>query len=220
MYKTLFSFILLTTLLQADAGTDPAQTPAPADQTTPEPVDETAPEAMEPPPACVWYGSFLLTEFKMGYFRFGDKKLRHWYDKGILDLQLTSTYRLIRPFYLYGSLEYMGDNGRRHTGQKIKIRIVPISLGLQYLQKITPDFKYYLTLGPRYYFVHQWNHSHSQTHQGFGGFANTGFLYYLSENIVVDAFAEYSYKRMNFHNLGGNLQVGGLTFGGGIGYFW
>ncbi len=179
---------------------------------------------------CDPYGSFILNEFKMGYFRFGDENFRHIYDRGVLDLQLTSSFRVWRPLYVYGAIEYIEAEGRSIGGhEKTRIRIVPLSLGLQYIQPITCDFRYYLTIGPRYFFFHQRNHSSSVPHNvnksGCGGFINTGFIYYLSHHIIVDFFGEYSYKRMHFEshrrNVSGNsAQVGGLTLGAGIGYFW
>jgi hypothetical protein len=174
---------------------------------------------------CAQFGSFILNEIKLGYFRFGDKKLRHSYQKGLLDVQLTSSFCFWKPLYAYVGVEYIGSNGRipgSHT--KINIRMVPISLGIQYMQPITCDLKYYLTAGARYFFVHQWTRSKSLTPNGCGGFANTGFIYYLSNHIVIDFFGEYSFKKLHFDNMGGglpnSLQVGGMTLGAGIGYFW
>jgi hypothetical protein len=176
------------------------------------------------------YGNFILTEFKMGYFRFGDRTLRHIYSDGVLDIQLTSSFRVWRPLYIYAAIEYIGAKGRTLGGhERTKIRLVPLSLGLQYIQPITFDLKYYLTVGPRVFHFHQKNHSvgvpSTVNKWGCGGFINTGFMYYLTEHIIFDFFGEYSYKRMHFKtdraNVEGNsLQIGGLTLGAGIGYFW
>ncbi len=176
------------------------------------------------------YGNFILAEFKMGYFRFGDRHLRHMYGKGVLDLQLASSFRVWKPLYLYAAAEYIGANGRTLGGhERTKIRLVPLSLGLQYILLITYDLKYYLTAGPRAFHFHQKNHSRglpsTVNKWGCGGFFNTGFMYHLSEHIIIDFFGEYSYGRMHFKtdrgNVKGNsLQVGGLTLGAGIGYFW
>jgi hypothetical protein len=174
------------------------------------------------------YGNFILNEFKMGYFRFGDRILRHMYDKGVLDLQLSSSFRAWKPLYVYAAAEYIGADGRTIARRrKTQVRLVPLSLGIQYIQLITFDLKYYLTLGPRLFYFHQKNHSNGSSINkwGCGGFINTGFMYHISENIIIDFFGEYSYKRMHFKNgrtnFGGNsLQVGGMTLGAGLGYFW
>jgi len=232
--KKLISLALLTTSLFADSSMEPVETPidTPADScleppvNTPAncPVEPTPPVAMERPceaNPCDPFGSFILNEFKMGYFRFGDKKLRQSYQKGLLDMQLTSSFCFWKPLYAYAGIEYVGSDGRfLRSHKKIKIRMVPISAGIQYIQPITCDLKYYLTAGARYFFVHQWTHSKSLTRNGCGGFANTGFIYYLSNHIVIDFFGEYSWKRLHFHKMGGSLQVGGMTLGAGIGYFW
>ncbi|HUD01845.1 MAG TPA: hypothetical protein VMR37_05925 [Rhabdochlamydiaceae bacterium] len=234
--KKLLSLALLITTIYADSSvestqsqtqpvdTSPSNPPVDVAPSQPAPMDQCPmeePPVVEPVSCDDGYGSSILTEFKMGYFRFGDRLLRHTYDKGILDLQLTFSFRVWKPIYVYTGIEYVGANGVvPGTHSKRKIRSVPISLGLQYIQPITVDLKYYLTLGPRYFFVHQWNHSKSLTRNGLGGFANTGFIYYLSQHIVVDFFGEYSFKKMHFNHMGGNLQVGGMTLGAGIGYFW
>jgi len=218
---------------------DESSTDTPADQTlTDEPSDNTPMDqtsvdesfAQEPvveapvQMCCIppdMYGSKLLAEFKMGYYRFGDKTLRHQYNEGVLDLQLSATFRVWKPLYAYMSLEYIGADGRLHgSHRKIKIRMVPLSLGVRYLQKVTYDLKYYLTAGPRYFFVHQWTKRTSHTPKGFGGFVNTGFIYYLNHNVVFDVFGEYSFKKMRLRPLHGRQQVGGLALGAGIGYFW
>ncbi len=197
----------------------------------------TAPVTTEPmqQEEIIWiceplYGNFILAEFKMGYFRFGDRTLRHTYSDGLLDMQLASSFRVWKPLYIYAAIEYIGADGRTLGGhKKTQIRLVPLSLGLQYIQKITFDLKYYLTVGPRLFHFHQKNHSRrlasTVNKWGCGGFINTGFMYYLSENLLIDFFGEYSYKRMHFKTNqtnfeGRSLQIGGLTLGAGLGYFW
>lgn len=236
--KTLIGLALLTTPLLADSSalipdtpnpvpspdqpmievsTDPSSTiDTPAVQTSTSPAPEEGCEIY-----CDDYGSSVLNEFKMGYFRFADKKLRQRYNDGLLDLQLTSSINFWKRLYAYVGVEYVESDGRipkSHT--KIKIRMLPVSLGVQYMKPITYDLNYYFTIGGRYFFVHQWTHSRSLTHRGLGGFANTGFIYYLNYHLVFDIFGEYSIKKMHFHDMGGSERVGGLTLGAGIGYFW
>lgn len=212
--KKLIGLALLTTTLFGDSPaesiTEPVDAPVSPDQA---PIEEESSDH--------GYGSFALTEVKMGYLRFGDRKLRHHYNKGVLDVQLTSSICFWKPLYAYLGVEYIGCDGRLHPGhQKIQLRMVPVSLGVQYIQPITFDLKYYLTAGARYFFAHQWTPSKSLTRNGVGGFANTGFLYYLNPHVVFDFFGEYSYKKLHFQKMGGSLQVGGLILGAGIGYFW
>ncbi|HVX01466.1 MAG TPA: hypothetical protein VHA52_13670 [Candidatus Babeliaceae bacterium] len=212
--KILLGLSLLVSSLFAELG--PMKIPL-ADQAAPQIPSSSMPQ-QQPAESTPDYGSFILNEFKLGYFRSGDKRLRHTFDKGLLDIQLSSSFRFWDPLYIYGAVEYIGAEGRTvHGRHKVKIREVPLSLGLQYMLKVAPELNYYVTLGPRYFFVHL-----HETKHGFGGFVNTGLLYFLTHQITVNFIAEYSYKRMQFDHSDpkGSLQVGGLMLGGGLGYFW
>jgi hypothetical protein len=241
--KTLLSLVLLTLSLSADPVTPPVpepivdqpmETPT-TDQPTPMEPDDLSMTVDEEDCVPAWtidddYGSFILNEFKMGYFRSADRKFRQTYDLGVLDLQLTSSFCVWKPLYIYGAVELINPHGRSHESHKRTVAwIVPLSLGLQYIQRITFDLKYCLTAGPRYFFFHQHTESNrvprSVSKSGCGGFINTGFIYYLSNHITIDFFGEYSYKKMHFDSNSGDVpkgshQIGGLTLGAGIGYFW
>ncbi len=169
-----------------------------------------------------------LVEFKAGYFFFTDHKMRKVFDQGGLDLQLCASGPVWQWLHVYGSVEYLEKHGRslgRH--QKTRIWEIPLSLGLEAVAKIGKMMQYYFTIGPRYIFVHVHTKSHffdkTMNQNGLGGFANTGFHFFPTEHLVIDIFGEYSYARMHFHPhkkhvYGDSRQVGGLTFGGGIGY--
>lgn len=169
-----------------------------------------------------------IIEAKAGYFFFWDSKMRKIYDDDGLDLQIAATYPLWKWMQIYGSVEYAEKSGRSlHEHQKARIWEYPVTLGLQAVAVITPKIHYYFTLAPRYVYVHQ--HSNSSTfdrkmnHSGVGGFAGTGFHFFPREHFVVDLFGEYTYCRLHFHAhkkfaYGESAQVGGLVFGGGLGY--
>ena len=169
-----------------------------------------------------------LLEVKAGYFFFSSSKLRKIYKKGGLDLQLSSSYPIWKWLQAYASVEYLTRSGKiRNSGKKTTIWELPVSLGLQPVVVIHPMVHYYLSIGPRYFFVHQHNDSpfldKVLTHSGVGGFVNTGFHFFPINRLVIDIFGEYSYKKMHFHahktNVEGrNIQVGGFAFGGGLGY--
>jgi hypothetical protein len=169
-----------------------------------------------------------LVEVKGGYFFFSDSKLRKIYDQGGVDVQLSTSYPIWKWLKIYGSVEYMQIEGRTLGGhEKTRIWEVPLSLGLQPVAVICRAVQYYLTIGPRYFFVHQHNDSHFLTknvgNNGLGGFINTGFYFFPYKSLVLDVFGEYSYKRMHFHAhktrvFGETTQVGGFVFGLGLGY--
>ena len=169
-----------------------------------------------------------LVEVKGGYFFFTESIMRKVYNEGGFDVQLSGSYPIYKLLHIYGSVEYLEKSGHSlHGHQKTSIWEVPLSLGLQPVFPIGNHVEYYLTLGPRYFFVHAHNHSsyvpkHMQAN-GCGGFANTGFLFIIGKHFSVDLFGEYSYRRLHFHSKksgthGNTVQVGGLTFGGGLGY--
>lgn len=163
-----------------------------------------------------------------GYFFFSDAKMRKIYNKGGLDVRVTGSYPIWRCFQLYGGVEYLERHGRSfHGHQKTKIWEVPLSLGLKSVITICKKIQYYITLGPRYFFVRAHHHSsfvdRHMSQRGVGGFANTGFNFFPCRNLFVNVFGEYSYKRMRFHASRQNtyeatIQIGGFAFGAGLGY--
>jgi opacity protein-like surface antigen len=169
-----------------------------------------------------------ILEAKAGYFFFSDSKMRKVYNDGGIDLQISGSYPLWNWIQLYGSVEYLQKHGRSLGGhQKTRIWAVPLSLGLEPVFTINRLVDYYFTVGPRYFFVHAHNDSSSldrhKSQNGLGGFINTGFHFFPWDNLVIDVFGEYSYKRMHFHTSKRNVftrevQVGGFAFGAGIGY--
>ncbi len=169
-----------------------------------------------------------LIETKLGYFFFGSSKMRDIFKSGGFDVQLSGSYPIWKWLQIYGSVEYLTRHGRSLVShERTSIWEVPLSLGLQPVVVICPQIHYYFTLGPRYFFVH--THASSPyvdktlNENGCGLFINTGFHFFPVAHFVVDVFGEYSYKQMHFHPHKSNVygqttQVGGFTFGGGLGY--
>jgi len=156
-------------------------------------------------------------EVKAGYFLFSNERMRTIYNSGGLDLQLSGSYPIWKWLQLYGSIEYLERSGRSlNWEQATQIWALPLSLGVKPVVAISSELDYYVTLGPRYFFFHQESHStHGEkqvNENGLGGFINTGVQFFPTCSLLIDLFGEYSYKR--FHS----VQVGGFTFGGGIGY--
>lgn len=174
-----------------------------------------------------------LVEVKMGYFFFSDSKMRKVYDKGGLDIQLCASYPLWNltnrwTLNAYGAVEYLYASGRSiNQHQKTSLWSVPVNIGLKPVYAINCNLQYYFAIGPRYFYIHQHSNScfvyKNKSRNGLGYFVNTGFNYALSDCLVIDIFGEYSYAKAHFS--GGNstvytsnIQVGGFTFGAGLGY--
>lgn len=174
-----------------------------------------------------------LFEVKTAYFIFSDSKMRKIYDRGGLDVQLCASYpilNLINGWTLnaYGAVEYFHRTGKSVNGdQKTSLWSVPVNIGLKSDYEINADSQYTFAIGPRYLYLDQHNSStyvyKNRSRNGLGFFVNTGFNYTLSDGWAIDIFGEYTWAKMHFH--GGesniytrNIQVGGFTFGGGLGY--
>jgi hypothetical protein len=169
-----------------------------------------------------------LLEVKAGYFFFSDPKMRKIYDQGGLDVQLCVSSPVWKWLQIYGSIEFFKKEGRTlNAHEKVNIWEIPLSVGLKPVARIASWIHYYATLGPRYFFVHAYTSSpylnKRMSDNGLGGFVNTGFNFFPYRGLFIDIFGEYSYKRMHFHSgqtnvSGSRAQVGGFTFGGGLGY--
>lgn len=169
-----------------------------------------------------------MIEAKAGYFFFASSKMRKIFDHGGVDVQLSGSYPLWRNLQVYGSIEYLQKSGRSLNGhQKTSIWQIPVNFGLKPIFTFWNHLQYYITLGPRYFYIHQHNESsyvpRNKGRSGVGLFANTGINYVFCNGFLLDAFGEYSFTRTRFHNAkhnveGRRIQVGGFTFGLGIGF--
>lgn len=167
---------------------------------------------------------------KVGYFFFSSSTMDRVYPQGGLDLQLSGGYPIVQYLRVYGSGEYFRKSGHSLNGdQKTSIWNVPLSIGLQPVVRIPSSLPvdFYFTIGPRYIF--SWVHNDSafvssrMKANGLGGFINAGFQIKYGCHFIMDFFGEYSYARLSYkstvaNSQGNRVQVGGFTFGGGIGY--
>lgn len=175
-----------------------------------------------------------ILEAKGGYFFFQNTTLRKIYDHGGMDFQFSSSFPFLRyqKFAIngYASLEFLLAKGKSiGAKEKTTFMAIPISLGIKPAFILSSFAEYYLAFGPRYFYVCQRNHSSfvDRTNHDhiFGGFANTGFNFFPYSKLVLDVFGEYSYGVGNFsprktNVFGKKSDVGGFTFGLGLGWFF
>lgn len=130
---------------------------------------------------------------------------------------------------LYGSLGYVHASGRSLQGnQKTSVSQVPLDLGLRAIANVDEHVKGYLSLGPRYFFFHQHNHSSfvnkNINRNGLGFFINGGFNFINNDGFLLGLFGEYAFEQKSFKskipNVYGrqDLQIGGFTFGASLGF--
>lgn len=158
--------------------------------------------------------------------------MRKIYNKDGLDIQLWAAYPFWNPISkltlnAYGAIEYFHRSGQSmNDHQKTSLWSVPVNIGLRPTFAINTKMQYYFAIGPRYFYIHQHNDSSyvykNKAKNGLGFFANTGLSYILCNSLVMDVFGEYSYAKTHFHAgqsvYTKNVQIGGFTFGGGLGY--
>jgi outer membrane protein W len=200
-------------LLSAQENTCPAPCPAPCEE--PCPIE----------PSCSV--NVPILEAKAGYFIFASSTMRRIYD-GAYDVQLSATYPVWEWLGVYASAEYLYASGRSlHGDEDTSIWELPVSLGLKSVVEVNDKVTCYFTLGPRYVYVHQHNDSpyvdETISRNWFGGFANTGFNFAFGDHWIFDVFAEYSYVQIDYdakkpNTYGESIQVGGVLFGGSLGY--
>jgi hypothetical protein len=169
-------------------------------------------------------------EAKAGYFIFSDATMRKIYDKGGLDAQFSASATAWKWLQIYGSIEYLYRSGRsKNKGESTFIWELPVSLGLKPVVKISSCAEFYFSIGPQYFYVHQHNRSSfvpKNVHDsGVGGFVNAGFNFLLRQHLLLDVFGGYAYRKAHFHSSENNVngerrQVGGFTFGAGLGYYF
>ena len=166
-------------------------------------------------------------EAKVGYFFFASSQMRAIYNQGGVDVQLSGAYPVWRGLQIYGSVEWLQRSGHSiPIYEKTSIWEIPVNVGLKPVITICPWAAWYFALGPRYFYVHQHNDSsyveRNNGKSGLGFFVNTGFDFTVWKHFLIDIFGEYSYERIHFHTsetgvYTKGMQVGGFTFGGGLG---
>ncbi|CDZ81438.1 hypothetical protein BN1013_01974 [Candidatus Rubidus massiliensis] len=171
-------------------------------------------------------------EVKTGYYFFSNSKMRKIYNKGGFDIQLCASYPVwnLSKWSLdaYGAIEYFHKSGRSINGhQRTSFWSVPVNIGIKPIYAINENMQYYFAIGPRVFYIHQHNRSSyvnkNNSKSGVGFFVNTGLQFLLCDQLSIDVFGEYSYAKTHFHSGNSriytrNIQIGGFTFGGGLGY--
>lgn len=186
-----------------------------------------------------------LVAVRAGYFLFSDNTLRSIYDNGgaALEVELNGKIFEMREHNLFGfaSTGYFSKQGHSiGLGDSTCIREIPLSIGLKYAHQ-RPIFYHwpyifwfapYAGLGYEYVHIRIHNHSdfvkqHVRDHSS-GGVVKLGTLFYCSQALFFDLFANYSFAYRNFHGseLEGmpdaverfGIRTRGWTFGAGVGY--
>ncbi len=183
---------------------------------------------------------YEVVEFRASYFYPDNSEFRKLFDSGGVDYQLTATVPVCRGqnewlngINVWLCVDYFSKTAHsKELDNKIKIRMVPITLGIKYYFPFCflYPFDFYVAAGMKYYSLHTHNDSpcvrQTINRGGLGGVLEIGTLFNYSENFLVDIFASYSCRSFSAQS-GKNpavkakgLNVSGFNFGGGIGYYY
>lgn len=171
--------------------------------------------------------SFPWLEMKAGYFFFSHHTLRKIYHGGF-EIQTSGTYPLWEMIALYGSVGYVQVQGKSlQAHQRTSLYQIPLDVGIRAFAQWGEYVQGYLSVGPRYFYVHQHNDStyvnRNIGQHGLGFFINSGCNFIQDDRWLLGIFGEYAFERKSFTsmmpNVYGrkNVQLGGFTFGGSVG---
>ncbi len=131
---------------------------------------------------------------------------------------------------IFGQVNYLFSSGRSRGGhQSTDIQLVPLTLGLKWIEKVSDSVEVYLGAAPRYYFMHIKNHSsyvpRTDNDNGCGFYATTGSFFYPTEHFMIDLFFSYSWMKFSAPSsssspayIGLDTNVSGFDLGAGFGW--
>lgn len=168
----------------------------------------------------------VLPEARAAYYHATDRHFRDIYSEtGLYSIE--TSVEAWNRIYPWASLGFLYTSGSSEgEGDSTELYMIPIGLGAKYIFDLD-WFQPYLGLG----MVVAYSHIHNQSkyvaqHQsewGVGGIAKSGFLAYLTKNVFLDIFCDYTYLKVTFDDSGKNTSnrradLSGVYIGGGVGY--
>ncbi len=167
-------------------------------------------------------------EAKVSYFQPTNHRFKENFSGGI-NYGLEFDYQLCDPVYTWLTLDYFTKKGHtKENHDHSQVNIARIGFGPKYYFYNNTCVQPYLGIGPQVAYLHTHvDSSHlirKKTKWGFGALFKSGLNYNITERLLVDVFADYSWLIMNMHNnsqkkvIVHRANLSGFYFGGGIGY--
>lgn len=167
-------------------------------------------------------------ELRLGYFWPSSNLIRELYPSGGLEGEAQLNFRFRYNWETFANVAYFQKEGRS-SGQAdvTKLRLTPLSFGINYL--FLPDCRCcpYLGFGANYTFFSNDNHTapfieEHASNSGWGWVGKSGLYIQLPNCFYADLFVDYHYNRLHFKGTGAHgatkVQVGGIHTGLGLGY--
>ncbi len=150
-----------------------------------------------------WDSLDFSVEARVAYFHPSSKKVRRIYSEGWADYQLEFSAPLGCNWRLWS-----GVSGFSRKGHSIgfyndtRLQLIPISLGLKYVYPIAHCTSIYVGGAACYSSLRIKDHSdyvHEHTRKrAFGGIAQVGLYYSVTDWLFLDVFADYYFQRFHF----------------------
>lgn len=169
---------------------------------------------------CILLGDCFTAEVRAGYFYPASKLMRKIYQNGGPEFEVEASAQVFNDFSLWVNYNSFRRNGHSiGLRERTNLRLYPISFGLKFTQPLTECLAAYIGAGASYStlkiddksdFIDRPLHRYS-----WGGVGKAGLLFFLTENIYLDVYADYYYTKVSF--AGKSLNIGGLRSGIGAG---
>jgi outer membrane protein len=124
-------------------------------------------------------------------------------------------------------MNYIFKHGKSlNCKQDTHIRLVPLTIGLKWIEDVNDRIEVYGGVAPKYYFMHIKNESSfvpdSSKKHGCGAYITAGAFFYPVGSLMINLFVSYSY--MNFSApcctpdfTAFSTNVSGIDIGAGLG---
>lgn len=163
-----------------------------------------------------------MTELRMGYFYPTSSIFREIYKSGGIEGEIEVLKDFENHWKAWGNINYFRKNGHSiGLHDKTTIDLIPITFGLKYQFLECNCISPYLGIGVGYTIANVKNHSDfvkKHVVKAAPGFViKSGAYINLTNDILLDIFADYYYQEMHFY-IPKNRNIGGLRIGLGLGY--
>jgi len=134
-----------------------------------------------------------------------NNKVHKIYHTAMPQVDLIFSSKFWTCWQAWGDVGYLFSNGHsKHGHDHTKLRLVPLSFGLNFLFSIFPCTDVYLGAGASYNFLHirdnsRYVHRHV-SNNAWGGVAKAGICCHLSDRIFFETSIDYVYQRFHFNH--------------------
>jgi len=169
----------------------------------------------------------VYAELRFGYFHPTKAIIRDVYE-GALQTQINVGLNVYEDLSAYlGTSVFKASGKSLGLAEKTWLRITPLILGIKYPYPLASWSWIYVSGGAKVNFVRVHSDSNfvdpTLNAVGGGGFIETGFWFYLADNLYLDIFTNYNYSPTKFSPekpsiIGNTVDLGGVYTGGGFHY--